>query len=391
MPPYEPIIGLVGFRTVRTEYQDCLVLRVSYEGRTHCPHCNGSRLRIKDRFEREIRHHSIGLNRCKLKFFARKFQCKSCGRYFNERFPGVLKYQRTTEPFKEEVAIKHHQGQARSVMAKAMGIGNSTVDRCYRHWLKLTDKKKDRRRAPRVLGIDEKFFTKKRGYMTSMCDLNKHKVFDLALGRSESQLGPFLAKMQGREHTKVVVIDLSETFRSVARKYFTNALIVADRFHVVRLVNHHFMASWKILDESGRGHRGLVSLMRRAPERLNPEQRTRLRRYLQSKPGLETVYDFVQSLQAIIKARVHSKAEARALIPVFLRHIELLKDSELKPFKTLGETLWSWREEIGRMWRFSKTNSITEGFNNRIEEIIRRAYGFRNFENLKLRVMAYCG
>ena len=391
MPPYEPIIGLSGFKIVSVEQRGAVILSVEFDGKAICPHCQSSKLRTKDSFERELRHHSIGLTKCRMRLRARKFHCRDCGRYFNERFPGILKYQRSTEPFKEEVAVKHHQGQARSVMARAMGIGNSTVDRCYRHWMKLSAKERDRSRAPRVIGIDEKFFTKKRGYMTSICDLSKHRVFDLAMGRSESQLGPHLRRMPGRERTRIVVMDLSETFRSIAKKYFVNAMIVADRFHVVRLANQQLMASWKMIDEVGRGNRGLVSLIRRNPKNLRPEQVVRLRNYLRSKPGLEPIYDFIQSLQEILRARVYSKAQARSLVPKFLEHIEMLRESGLKPLKTLGETLWNWREEIGRMWRFSKTNSITEGFNNRIEEIIRRAYGFRNFENLKLRVMAYCG
>lgn len=40
-------------------------------------------------------------------------------------------------------------------------------------------------------------------------------------------------------------MDLSETYRSIVRKYFPNARIVADRFHVVRLVNQHFMQIWQ--------------------------------------------------------------------------------------------------------------------------------------------------
>ncbi len=43
------------------------------------------------------------------------------------------------------------------------------------------------------------------------------------------------------------------------------------------------------------------------------------------------------------------------------------------------------------MWRFSKSNSITEGFHNKMEMISRRAYGFRNFENYRLRVLNHCG
>jgi transposase len=38
---------------------------------------------------------------------------------------------------------------------------------------------------------------------------------------------------------------------------------------------------------------------------------------------------------------------------------------------TLGTTLFSWRDEIGQMWRFSKTNGITEGLHNKMEMIHR--------------------
>ena len=59
--------------------------------------------------------------------------------------------------------------------------------------------------------------------------------------------------------------------------------------------------------------------------------------------------------------------------------------------KALADTLLSWIEPIVRMWRLSKTNGITEGFHNKMEMISRRAYGFRNFENYRIRVLAHCG
>jgi hypothetical protein len=40
------------------------------------------------------------------------------------------------------------------------------------------------------------------------------------------------------------------------------------------------------------------------------------------------------------------------------------------------------------MWRFTKSNAITEGLHNKMEVISRRAYGFRNFQNYRLRVRA---
>lgn len=57
---------------------------------------------------------------------------------------------------------------------------------------------------------------------------------------------------------------------------------------------------------------------------------------------------------------------------------------------TLGKTLESWREEVARMFRFTKSNGILEGFHNKMEMISRRAYGFKNFENYRLRVKALC-
>jgi len=44
-----------------------------------------------------------------------------------------------------------------------------------------------------------------------------------------------------------------------------------------------------------------------------------------------------------------------------------------------------------QVWRFSKSNGITEGFHTKMEMLSRRAYGFRNFENYRLRVLAHCG
>ena len=57
----------------------------------------------------------------------------------------------------------------------------------------------------------------------------------------------------------------------------------------------------------------------------------------------------------------------------------------------LAYTLQSWLEPIVRMWRFSKSNGITEGFHTKMEMISRRAFGFRNFENYRMRVFAQCG
>lgn len=391
MPPnYNPIIGVEGYKIISSNKPYNIELKVEYVGVMKCPFCEGVSLRKKDTFLRRIKHYSIGNQRSELLIKAHKYLCKDCGKYFNSRFPGVQPRFRSTENFRDEVAQKHHWGFSRRQSAKTLGISSSTVERCYKSYLRRKESHTKNASTPKVLGIDEKHFTKKKGYMTTLCDLKRHKVFDVTLGRSELSLNGYLNKLPDKNNCKVIVMDLSETYRSIARKHFKSAMIVADRFHVVKLVNHHFLKTWSEMDEVGRKNRGLLSLMRRHECNLKEVQHVNLRRYLKKNPALEILYDFKQSLMSLILARVQSKRQAMELIPKFLKSLEMLEGCGFKHMERLGRTLDSWKEEIVRMWRFSKTNSITEGLHNRMEEIIRRAYGFRNFENFRLRVLNYC-
>src|SRR5579859_370849 len=70
------------------------------------------------------------------------------------------------------------------------------------------------------------------------------------------------------------------------------------------------------------------------------------------------------------------------LLPAVLQ----LRQSGLAQLVTLGETLYAWSDEIARMWCFTRSNGITEGFHNKMETIARQACGFRTFENYGQRV-----
>ena len=183
-------------------------------------------------------------------------------------------------------------------------------------------------------------------------------------------------------------MDLSETYRAIARKYFPNALIVADRFHVVRMVNQHFLKLWQSQDPEGRKNRGLLSLMRRHHWNLSSVQKERLHQYLAQSPVLQALYFAKQQLNGFLVMKSLKAKRAKQLLPKFLA---LIRQFEQSPAKALAATLTSWLEPIVRMWRFSKSNGITEGFHTKMEMLSRRAYGFRNFENYRLRVLAQCG
>jgi transposase len=71
-------------------------------------------------------------------------------------------------------------------------------------------------------------------------------------------------------------MDLSSPYRALLHLHFPNARIVADRFHVIRIINHHFLACWRNLDPVGSKNRGLLSLLRRHRHKLRPDQQKRL-------------------------------------------------------------------------------------------------------------------
>jgi len=131
-----------------------------------------------------------------------------------------------------------------------------------------------------------------------------------------------------------------------------------------------------------------LSLMRRHRWRLRPDQQQSLDRYLAQYPVLKALYFAKQKLAGFLVIKNVNANRAKKLLPLFLRLIAQLEQS---PAKALANTLTSWLEPIVRMWRFSKSNGIIEGFHTKMEMISRRAYGFRNFENYRMRVLAQCG
>lgn len=391
MPPDASLLGLPEFQVDRIEGVETVRIWARYRGPVSCPHCGSAELRLKDTMERVLRHASFGLRPCLLILETHKYRCGPCGRYFNQRFPGIGRWRRSTEPFRRQVFVQHHEGISQKTLAAREGLGSATVGRWYHDLLDRKVRERQNDPCPRVLGIDEHFFSRKDGYATTFCDLGKRKIFDVTLGHSEKALKPYLDRLVGKDLVKVVCMDLSPTYRSIVRQHFPKAMIVADRFHVIRLVNHRFLEAWGRLDPRGRANRGLLSLMRRLPRNLGPDQWDRLKEYLKARPALEAVYGFWQKLNRLLRYKSLNQAKARRLAPHFLAALRQLRSSAFVPLKQLGDTLESWKEEIVRMWRFTKSNGITEGFHNKMEMMSRRAFGFRNFENWRLRVRVHCG
>ncbi|HEN4796307.1 TPA: ISL3 family transposase [Legionella pneumophila] len=368
-----------------------LLLDVSYNRLARCGHCQSKKVRKKSSYLREVHHELIGHRRSILRFKAYKLYCHDCGRYGNQQFPGINKHQRATWRAQAAVFHEHSRGVSQKDLSERYKKGKATIERWYQRHYEEQNRELLNRPCPIVLGIDEHFFSKKEGFATTFCDLRKHKVFDVVRGRREKELKEYLQQLPGKERVKVICMDLSSTYRSLVKKYFPNAMIVADRFHVIRLIQHQCMMTCRELSSEIKNNRGILALLRTRPDNLSDEKKVKRDTFFTENPAIESIYQFQQQLHSLLMKRALTQHECRKVIPTFLDMLSELKQSGFKALASLGRTLCAWKDEVARMWRFSKSNGITEGFHRKMKLIQRRAYGFRNFENYRVRVRVLCG
>jgi transposase len=388
-------IGLKGYQPLQDHQSTPGAIHVQLEAVFKrpkcCPHCQGTELLGKGRYQRKVRHLDCFKESTRLIVHTNRFLCVSCGKSFIPQLPGILRGRHSSEPFREAVYQHHHDGICARTLARNRELGQATVARIYHQFTRRKAAERLSLDCPRYLGIDEHTLHKSQRFCTTFCDLKNRRVFDVQRGRSEADLAAFLRKLKGRERVRVICIDLSSSYRNLVRRYFPNARIVADRFHVVRVIQHHFMQLARLLAANLKSHRGNLAALRMAPERLDERQRSRLNKLFTAHPILKDLHEQMHQLRELMNHKHQTKRKCKEHIRELLSKIRSLRENVAAPLQVLANTLEDWQEPIACMWRFVRNNGITEGFHRKMKLIQRRAYGFRNFENYRLRVIAQCG
>jgi transposase len=83
------------------------------------------------------------------------------------------------------------------------------------------------------------------------------------------------------------------------------------------------------------------------------------------------------------------KGQKRAKI-AFTKLTDDMALSKHKIVQSLRKTMMKWKTEILNYFRTKITNGKTEGYNRKAKLIQRKAYGYRNFENYRLRLIYDC-
>ena len=248
-------------------------------------------------------------------------------------------------------------------------------------------------RLPKYLGIDEIAVVKGQGkYYGVLVNLETHQPITLLPSRTQAALRQVFSQWGAAvlEGIEGVSIDLWKPYQSLVEEMMPNATVVADRFHVTKLLNEELdnqrkaekRAAKKITKKADRkrvleGLNGSKYVLLRNEKDLNERQREKLIEVGKVSPKLATMYRLKEEFREIFESSENWAGGT-------LRLLDWMADSSTF-FKQSCGTIKRWFDEVTSYFELRITNGVVEGINNKLKLIKRLGYGFSNFDNFKLR------
>lgn len=231
-------------------------------------------------------------------------------------------------------------------------------------------------------------------YVVSIVDLDRNEVIGLVDGRTHTAINQELDTWGEGVLSQIeeVSIDLTGNYRSLVKKRMPNAEIVADRFHVSKIINDELNKA-RIAEKKGLKDtedkkererledilKGSKYALLKPEENLTEKQSHKLSEVKESFPLLAKMHQQREDFRKIFDDHYDWTDGSFALIDWMKNAQETFKDS-------IG-TLYRWFSEITAYFETRTTSGVVEGLNNRLKLIKRLGYGFRNFGNFRLRCL----
>jgi len=265
----------------------------------------------------------------------------------------------------------------------------------------------DRRRMNRTsaIGLDETSFVRlgtkaHTAYATTVADVEHHQIIDILPSRTFTDVAAWLDKQpQGwKERVRYGALDMSSAYAAVYSVVLPRATQVVDPFHVISLANRCLDAVRRRVQSEQTGHRGRRDdplyrgrrLLLFGEERLDERATERLWSLLAlGDPEAEVAiaYRIKERLRDFY--RTVDPDEARRMLEELQHHC--LKRAMPPEVQKLGRTIKHWFDKIANFHLARVSNGPTEALNNLIKRIKRIGFGFRNFENYRIRALLYAG
>jgi transposase len=246
--------------------------------------------------------------------------------------------------------------------------------------------------GPKVIGFDEVSIRKGHTYRIVVSDLERHRpIWFGGSDRSEASLDQFYAFL-GQKKAKgirLAVMDMWKPFRNSTRRQAPQAAILFDKFHVIRQLGEALdkvrKAEYARLDGTKRRFiKGQKYALLSHPENLTGSARKNLKLLLAANKRLNTAYLLKESFAQLWD--YSSEAWARKF---FDNWREQLKWQRLKPYEHFAAMIERHWDGIAAYCKPENKVALgfVEGLNNKIRVLQRRAYGLRDEEYLRLKVL----
>lgn len=363
-----------------------------------CPRCQQPSAALHDTKERCVRHLAIWGWHTLVHFIQRRFACALCEQPFTENLTWLEPKRRHTQAFELHIYQRIQQKTPRRQVAQSAGLHEATVQEIFKrqaqHALKQAQPP-----AVRVLGVDEiALHRQPQQYALVLSDLQRRCVLDVLPDRRQATLVAWLQHLSPAERKaiKVVSMDMWHAYRRAVQQQLPHAQIVADRFHVMKQLNHQLdllrrsLQRWakqqedETLYQALKGSRWVLLKPRVA---LNAEQQAQLQTLLTTSDELRTIYLLKEEFRTICD-KIKDRSRAARFLQAWAWKAW---GTESRYMQRFVKTLRNWWHEFLNYFNDRVTQGFVEGINRAIRGIIQRAFGFHNFDNFRLHVLVECG
>lgn len=253
--------------------------------------------------------------------------------------------------------------------------------------------------GPRLLGMDEKSFLSGQSYVSICCELGgRPRVLEVALGRSSEAASALLRSSVSegqREGVQALAIDLAAGYLKAAHEVLPKALVVHDRFHLERLLNHAVDLVRRSENKAALalGETGLLGTrwwwgykQESMEKKFSDEGKEAFRLLTRQFAVVARAWQRKQLFGELFSLPTREQAER-----FFERWCRSALLSRLAPLRQVVKTLRAHKEGILAYFTFRITTAVCEGFNAVIETIKKNARGFRCFEHFRDRILFHLG
>ena len=343
-----------------------------------------------DRKVRRVRDLSCGDRRIFLELEVRRLDCRRCGKVKRERLDFLADNPLYTKRFAYYVGRRCRSATIKDVAAE-LKLDWHTVKTLDQQYMEVQLKRAGTP-SSRVIGIDEIAIRKGHTYRIVVSDLPRGRpIWFGGKDRSEASMSEFYAWLGKRKSVRIrlAVMDMWKPFRLATAAYAPQAAILFDKFHVMRhlgeALDHVRKSEYRRL--AGRDRRyikGQKYTLLSRKENLTLDGRKALKALLSANKRLNTAYVLKESFGQLWSYEREGWARR-----FFENWRASLKWQRLKPYEKFAEMIdRHWGGIAAYCLPENKVSlGFVEGLNNKIRVIQRRAYGLRNEEYLRLKIL----